>query len=522
MEWAVAKTGLMRTDATHVIGLGKLLAETTQSEIKITDEGTFFLLKSPKVPQDPDPEQCIRKLFQIPTVETLKSDNLLWESPSLALCKLDGILCVKFTSPGIRVVSVSDMLYKAQFNSSIIERSIVKATSAIEHWARHTTRIARRQSKWMDHLLSSYTMGEPTTPLPMIRRSGMISLPMTIEPAFGYSTRRIISDGRIADRTNVSFETTPYASMLMNLGAVHIMRACRIGGGLVTVCIPTPRSITVLPDTALPPLPPSSQPVEQALTRQWLERAHEQAIPGAHWTGLAYQIIQCQGQQQSISRSSGYLDYAWLDMIEQRVGRSITTFWRRLLSIEQKDCNFEIENLTDSLIHRSFVSWIKHLNGIGQQAYNNPQALLRRYHFSEVYEIAKTMSESTSSPLRAILEHKQGTRRFGHALRLLGKYNPARLRDLIDALSSVRQRDELIRVLFQAVQECTVASAKTRFIIIPDDNDFICLVDDIEKHGTQDIAGLLLILSVLHFSRINDNESDSDNLTLTDVAEGEV
>ena len=117
------------------------------------------------------------------------------------------------------------------------------------------------------------------------------------------------------------------------------------------------------------------------------------------------------------------------------------------------------------------------------------------------------MKAATEIPLSTVLEREQGTLRFGHALRLLGKYNNGPLRDIIDSLDSVQTCDQLMHVLAQAVQECAVAGAKTPFIVIPDDEDLKHLLDDIDRYGARTVAELLIILSALRYPRKVEDES---------------
>jgi hypothetical protein len=100
-----------------------------------------------------------------------------------------------------------------------------------------------------------------------------------------------------------------------------------------------------------------------------------------------------------------------------------------------------------------------------------------------------------------VLNREQGTLRFGHALRLLGQHTPASLRDIIGALDAVKSRDQLLRLMAEAAQECAVASASTEFIVIPDDDDLKHLLDDIDQYGAKTVAGLLIILSTLRYPK---------------------
>jgi hypothetical protein len=99
--------------------------------------------------------------------------------------------------------------------------------------------------------------------------------------------------------------------------------------------------------------------------------------------------------------------------------------------------------------------------------------------------------------LRKVLEQEEGTLSFGRALRLLGRYNPALLRDLLRLLETVQTLDQLDRVLCRVVQECVLAKARSDFILVPYEGDFMQLVDDVHEHGVRLIVGVLMLLSVL-------------------------
>ncbi len=510
MDFIVLKMGSVLFDTAHAYGFGIFLSLITQASVQLTDEGLCYRIKSQEITERMSVGECIRKLLTIPSIEALNDREALLEHPDQAVRILDGILAILFTSPGIRIVSVTDMFAKERFSADVIKRSLAKVSAAIERWINDTAWMARHQSHWIDQLLSAYSADQPANPIPVPKRRRMISIPMTIDPAFSYSTRRLTSDGMIADKTNVSIDGTPYAPLLAIIGAAYLLCAQRVAAGSVLFYLPIAESITLSADTTFPLLRSSEEPVEQTLIRQWLDPTWMVSVPDARWAGLAYQIVQTQGAQQSISLGRGYLDDAWLEMIELRMGTAVMKRWYTLLRVSRKHAPLELDNLIDSLLHRRVDIWEAHLRDIAQLAFNEHGASRYLYSLSEVKEITSAMSGSTRSPLRAVLERDQGTLRFGHALRLLGRYNPALLRDLVDDLDGVHQQDALIRVLAQAVQACSVASAKTAFMIIPDDDDLAYLLDDIEQHGAQKITGFLIILSTLHYPRRDGKDPDSN------------
>lgn len=508
MEFAVIKTGSVMLDAAHAYGLQLLLSFASQAPVELKDGGGYFELRSGQIARQVEPAECIRQLLEIPSAEILRSSKDELASASLAVRILEGLFAILFTSRGLRVVSVRDVIARECVNQAAQEQSLEKVGQAIEMWIKVATWIAQRQLDWMSELLSAYRPDRPTIPEPVVKRTKEISIPMTIDPTFSYSTRRPNSDGKIVKKSNISFSAPPYMALLAIIGAARFLRAHRVAGNIVMFYLPIAESITISVDVALPILKPSMQPVDRTLLQHWIDRSWNRAVPGGCWSGLAYQVMQTQGAQQSISRGCGYLDYAWLEAVERQAGSSVTSRWSKLLRLRQQEIPFEFDNLTDSLLHRHIASWTAHLLDVARQPYNAQGLPYSYYHLQEVKEITKTMSESMTSPLLAVLEREQGTRKFGYALRQLGRYNRVLLRDVIDDLDQARDLVALLGVLRRAVQECSLALAKTPFIRIPDDQDFGYLLDDIERFGVHTIAALLTILSVLRYTRMEDEKSE--------------
>jgi hypothetical protein len=133
-----------------------------------------------------------------------------------------------------------------------------------------------------------------------------------------------------------------------------------------------------------------------------------------------------------------------------------------------------------------------------------------------------SVTDSKHTPLSAVLERREGTLRFGHALRQLGRVNNGALRDIIDELDTVQSTDQLIRILALAAQECTVASAKTQFMIVPTDEDLKYLLNDIDSFSAKTVARLLIILSALRYPHVNkegDHAGDSSPLPISEQKE---
>jgi hypothetical protein len=142
--------------------------------------------------------------------------------------------------------------------------------------------------------------------------------------------------------------------------------------------------------------------------------------------------------------------------------------------------------------------WMAHLRDRAYAATHPNNEPVRLYSVDEVRRLSAMMDASTNHPLRKILERQEGTLRFGHALRQLGRYKAALLRDVIELLETAQTPEQLIRALHRAMQECELAKAKYPFIIIPDNVDCALLLDDVQQHGVRMIASLLMLLSVLY------------------------
>jgi hypothetical protein len=121
------------------------------------------------------------------------------------------------------------------------------------------------------------------------------------------------------------------------------------------------------------------------------------------------------------------------------------------------------------------------------------------YSLLEVQEVFAIMESSHPTPLSAVLEHKDGTMRFGHALRQLRDQAPSSVHEILEDLESVQTCDCLMNILTRAMQTCEVVDAHSPFIIIPTDGDLKLLLDDVERYGASTIAALLRLLSTLRY-----------------------
>jgi hypothetical protein len=169
---------------------------------------------------------------------------------------------------------------------------------------------------------------------------------------------------------------------------------------------------------------------------------------------------------------------------------------------------------------RSGAAWLEHLQDMARVRVYGSNAWLGGYSTEEIKEITTMINVGepgkSTRALSHVLERREGTQRFGHALRQLGRHNAVALRDVYDELSIVRTQDELVEVLCRAVQQCVALSDRSNFIIVPTEEDLKLVLDDVDAHGARAIAGLLNILSVLRYSATGgaerSEEKDQDAL----------
>jgi hypothetical protein len=130
---------------------------------------------------------------------------------------------------------------------------------------------------------------------------------------------------------------------------------------------------------------------------------------------------------------------------------------------------------------------------------NGQKTSLRLYQIDEVRGVIAAMDSSQPTPLSVILAQKEGTLRFGHALRQLRSNAASVSHELFDDLAAVQTRDQLIEILARTMEVCTIMDARAYFLIIPSDQDLKLLLEDVERYGALTIAKLLRLLSTLRY-----------------------
>ena len=513
MDFCLVKTGAGMFDMLHAYGLGILLAHASGLPVELQDGAIFstFTCSLSSVPTAS--LALLDDVLALPTGEEVLALQADHQNADLKARNLDGLLAMLFTSPGVRACSVREVLRKSRLDPSAAEQAVRKVRSAYDRWKKRVSRQTRGAWNWLEWLSRDYDPGSPAIPVPRkVDTEKDLSLLMTIDPTFGYSTRRQSSDGLVAQKTNVTIRGASSAVLLAYIGAARFLRAMPVKGDLVVFVVPMAASITLSPETGLPLRAPAEYTSEQALVLQWLEYAL-QTDGQAQWRGLAYQIVQTQGAQQSIPRERGYLDLSWCANLRPETRASLFPSWRRLLSREMDGHPYDIENLLDCLRTRCAQTWADHLYDVAECLHHERNSEIHPYPFEAVKEVTANMNSSTPSKLAEVLDRRAGTLRFGHALRLLGQVNAAALRDLVEELEAVQTLDHLLLVLAQAAQDCQVAAAKSPFTLVPSDEDLKYLLEDVEQAGAQTIARFLITLSALRYPRLEIAGADVHRLT---------
>jgi hypothetical protein len=512
MQWCVAKTGFEMFDALHAYGLGILLATAFRQPVELSEAGLAYKLSNQAQTIPAATTALLDSALELPgtaDLDILRNDWPLRSRSSylLSIAVLDGLLTALFTVPGARALSVSDLVSSQNDSVETAKKSLNKVVSAIEHWNAFVERETQHEANWLSSVLRDYTCPHPVSPLPAeATRKQDIRLSLMIDPSFSYSLRRPTSDGELTHKSNLTVHGTRFAPVLTYLGASRFLRAQRVAGSLVNVYVPLASNLILTRKFALPPLAHLNSSAGEAAVRQWLTLSSHQRRFSANWRGIAYQTLQTQKQQQSITLGKGFLDCTWLLSLPEGTRQKMVNGWLAELGQQGKADLDAKAHLTDVLLSHRIDSWIAHLRHRMYAALNSESDNIRLYSIDEVRRLSEMMDTSTNHPLRTIVERHEGTLRFGHALRQLGRFNRAILRDVVALLEVAQTPEQLYLALHLALQECELAKAKSPFISIPDDVDIAFLLEDVERHGVRIIASVLMLLSVLRPPRTDESD----------------
>jgi hypothetical protein len=501
MQWRVVKLGIEQFDILHAYGLAILLATACGVPVTLQDTAYCYTLSCPEVELPRvHATPLLESALPLPDEEELRQCDPRAQQQKLPVTVLDGLLAALFTTPGLRALSVSDLLGKQRLDAEALAKGLHKVAKTISRWKAFARRTARRQgTDWLNNVLRDYNPERPAFPILVEGKyEGDINVLMTIDPSFCFSLRSTQSLGRMTEKTQVAVRGTRYAGLLAFIGASRFLRAQRLCGSVVNYYVPTARTLSINAESSLPLLFPADEKPDQAALGRWLALSQQGLRPEAVWRGLAYQTLLTQGQQQSLSVESGILECGWLLALQGCHGGDVLAFWQTQLHAT-KGTHDEQESLLNCLMRRSAGAWFAHLQLITQSIHTNTAYTGRCYSLEEVRKITEAMNDTAHMPLKQVLEREKGTLRFGRALRQVGRYNPSRLRDLLDELQDARTDAQLLPVLHHIVFASEVEKAKKRRIIVPDEDDCAALLEDMDRYGVPVLVGLLMVLSALHY-----------------------
>jgi hypothetical protein len=510
MQWRVIKMGSDLFDILHTYGLGIVVASATQQSVTVQEEGCSYTLSSPCtiIPQvGPD---LLDELFLMPSPEEVlqvsQEKHTRSEVP-LGVANLDGLLAALFTRPKReRTCSVYALLERHRMDSTALERSIAGVDDVCTKWKELTNQQCSAGSEWLNELLRDYDAFQAIQPLPGAKRGNDITAAMTLDPSLGYASRQPYSDGRISMKDNLTMLRPRFATLLAFLGAMRFLRAQPIAGNFIIFSTPAPSSLSLHAASARPLLRPHYHDgLEQALILQALDLVTDQSQDDEQWKALSYQVL-LSGKQQAISLTRGVLDLVLFEHLKHRLGEHLLRYWKVLLTLPQEERPYELDHLTEALTTARMQEWEAHLFDVVEaelarkplEDRNHREKRLRLYSILEVQEVSAIMESAHHTPLSAVLEHKDGTMRFGHALRQLREQAPSSVHEILEDLEYVQTCECLMNILTHTMQICEVMDANSPFMIVPSDGDLKLLLDDVERYGASIVAALLRLLSTLH------------------------
>jgi hypothetical protein len=513
MDWRVIKMGTQMFDMLHAYGVGIVVACATNEPVVIEDEGYSYRLSSRCMTIPHTSIDLLDEVFRFPQPEevlgVLQAQTQATRPPTpLAVANLDGLLAALFTRPdGAHCCSLSALLHKYRFDSSVIERGIASVRGICTKWKTLTVQKVPPASRWLDELLKDYNALRPCQPLPVkCSHDASITTALTLDPSLGYAARQPLSDGQVARKVNMTIHGTRFAALLAYIGAMRFLRAQPVAGSFIAYSVPVASMLELSVESVRPLLwPRDDDEPEQALVLQALDLVAKDSKGKGTWKALSYQVLQTLAKQQAISRSRGSLDLTWFGHLNHHAGEHLLQYWKWLFRTPQKERPYELHYLVEALVTSQRQAWEAHLFEVAQaelarmlEKQDGQTRRLRLYSLHEIQEVSTAMESSLPTPLSTILERKEGTMRFGHALRQLREQAFSMAREILEDLESVRTRDQLMGALTRARETCEVMDAKSPFLIVPSDRDLQLLLEDVERYDAHTIASLLRLLSTLH------------------------
>jgi hypothetical protein len=140
MDWRVIKMGTQMFDMLHTYGVGIIVACATNEPVVIEDEGYSYRLSSSCMTIPHTSVDLLDEVFRLPQPEEVLDVQQAQTQATrpaipLAIANLDGLLAALFTrQDGARCCSISALLHKYRFDSSVIERGIASVRGICTKW----------------------------------------------------------------------------------------------------------------------------------------------------------------------------------------------------------------------------------------------------------------------------------------------------------------------------------------------------------------------------------------------------
>jgi hypothetical protein len=111
MEWSVVKIGMEQFDILHAYGLAILLATACGEPVELRAMACHYrlscsILHLPQV----NCRTLLERVLPLPAEEVVRASEPRAQEQRLPVTVLDGLFAALFTFPGVRVLSVSDLL----------------------------------------------------------------------------------------------------------------------------------------------------------------------------------------------------------------------------------------------------------------------------------------------------------------------------------------------------------------------------------------------------------------------------
>ncbi len=225
------KIGIQQFDILHAYGLGILLATACDEPVELRDMACHYILSSsalqlPRMSYD----SLLEKVLPLPREEDVRACAPSARAQRLSVTVLDGLLTALFTTPGSRILSVSDLLGRLRLDEKALQRGIRKVAKSISRWKKFAGREAEgKEADWLADVLRDYNREHPAFPVLVEGSPGKdVNVLIPIDPSFGYSLRSAQSLGRMTQKTQVAVRGTRYGALLAFVGAARFLRAQRL------------------------------------------------------------------------------------------------------------------------------------------------------------------------------------------------------------------------------------------------------------------------------------------------------